>query len=166
MSVAIRTATESDREWIVGTARDLLGDEHQVHSRRSFSVLDGEVLVATSAGAPSGFATWDHAGGRAEILAIAVPRRRRGVGRALVAAVRERATANGCGRLVVVTTDENDVAHRFYAATGFVLVERRVGAVDECRARYKPSIPPDIHDELEYATALSGPAENPRRSGP
>jgi hypothetical protein len=54
----------------------------------------------------------------------------------------------------VVTTDENVGAQEFYAAMGFTLVERRVGAVDECRRRYKPTIPPGIHDELEYAADL------------
>jgi len=153
-TLIVRSATDDDRAWIVATARALLGDETQVHSRRQFTVLDGEVVLATVDGAPDGFATWDHADGVAELLAIGVPTPRRGAGRALVAEVRDQARRAGCTRLVVVTTDENLGAQRFYAALGFTLVERRVGAVDECRRRFKPTIPPDIHDELEYATVL------------
>jgi len=64
---------------------------------------------------------------------------------------------------VVVTTDENVGAQAFYAATGFTLAETRVGAVDECRRRFKPTIPPGIHDELEYAEDLRPPnPEEPR----
>lgn len=154
MTIATRRAEGDDREWIVTTARELLGDERQVHSRRQFTVLDGEVVIATVDGAPDGFATWDHADGVAELLAIGVHTPRRGVGRVLMAAVCDRARRAGCNRLVVVTTDENVGAQRFYEAMGFGLVERRVGAVDECRRRYKPTIPLDIHDELEYATTL------------
>lgn len=150
----MRTATDADGKWIVTTARALLGDETQVHSRRRFTVLDGEVVLATVDGAPAGFATWDHADGVAELLAIGADPPRRGAGRALVAEVRDRARRAGCSRLVVVTTDENVGAQRFYAALGFTLFERRVGAVDECRRLFKPTIPPDIHDELEYATVL------------
>jgi ribosomal protein S18 acetylase RimI-like enzyme len=152
--ISVHTAGPGDHTWVVGTARELLGDERQVHSRRQFGVLDGEVLLATEDGMPIGFATWEHVGGIAELLALAVRDRRRGVGRALVAAVRTRAAATGCTRLVVVTTDENLGAQAFYGANGFTLAERRVGAVDECRRRYKPTIPPGIHDELEYVRDL------------
>ncbi len=152
--LTVRSATAADATWIVAAARTLLGDETQVHSRRMFSVLDGNVLLAVIEGAPDGFATWDHADGVAELLAIGVHTSRRGTGRALVAEVRTRARRAGCTRLAVVTTDENVGAQRFYAAMGFTLVERRVGAVDECRRRHKPTIPAHIHDELEYATDL------------
>ena len=154
MTVAVRQADARDRSWIRTAARELLGDEWQVHTRRRFDVLDGEVLLATLDGLRAGFATWDHTGTTAELLAIAVRAARRGTGRALVDEVRTRARRAGCERLVVVTTDENLGAQRFYAASGFALAERRVGAVDECRRRYKPSIPAGIHDELEYGFDL------------
>ena len=76
--------------------------------------------------------------------------------------VRTRARRVGCDRLVVVTTDENVGAQRFYTALGFALAERRVGAVDECRRRYKPSIPAGIHDELEYGMDLDDRFEEAR----
>jgi ribosomal protein S18 acetylase RimI-like enzyme len=159
VTVGIRRSGPDDDPWVVRTARARLGDERQVHTRRQFTVLDGEVLVATVDDTPVGFATWDHDGGSAELLALAVDRPRHGIGRALVDAVRARATDAGCRRLVVVTTDENVGAQAFYAAAGFELTERRVGAVDECRRRFKPSIPPGIHDELEYALDLADVTE-------
>jgi ribosomal protein S18 acetylase RimI-like enzyme len=159
VTLATRLAGPDDHTWIVATARHLLGNETQVHSRRQFTVLDGEVLLATVDGHTDGFATWDHSDGVAEILAIGVRTSRRGAGRTLVAAVRERAGRAGCTRLVVITTDENVGAQALYEATGFTVAERRVGAVDECRRRYKPSIPLDIHDELEYTTDLEPPSE-------
>ena len=158
-AVVVGPAGRDDDAWIVATARAELGDEFQVHTRRQFGVLEGAVLLASLDGTRVGFATWDHAGGTAELLAIAVRCARRGAGRALVEAVRMRARAAGCTRLVVVTTDDNVGAQRFYVALGFTLAEHRVGAVDECRRRYKPSIPADVHDEMEYAIELDEPAE-------
>jgi ribosomal protein S18 acetylase RimI-like enzyme len=156
MTIAIRVAGPADQSWIVDAARELLGDERQVHTRRQFSVLDGEVLLAEIDGRCVGFVTWDHEHGVAEILAVGTYTRRAGAGRALVDAVRARAADAGCERVVVVTTDENDGAQRFYVATGFALRVRRVGAVDECRVRFKPSIPEGIHDELEYEATIAG----------
>jgi N-acetylglutamate synthase-like GNAT family acetyltransferase len=160
--IAVRDAERADEPWVVATARELLGDERQVHSRRQFTVLDGEVLLATDDGVPVGFATWEHADGAAELLALAVHTRRRGAGRSLVTSVRARARAAGCHRLVVVTTDENVGAQAFYAAVGFTMAETRIGAVDECRRRFKPTIPPGIHDELEYAVDLDPTPEEHR----
>lgn len=154
--VTVRAATGADRDWLVAAARELLGDEAQVHSRRRFTVRDGEALVASLDGAPVGFATWDGDGATAEILMLGSLVRRRGVGRALVAAVVRRAAAVGIRRVVVVTTDDNVGAQRFYEGVGFGLAERRIGAVDECRRRFKPSIPLDAHDELEYAMPVTG----------
>jgi GNAT superfamily N-acetyltransferase len=48
--------------------------------------------------------------------------RRLGVGRALLASVREAARASGALRLVVQTEDDNDPALRLYADSGYALV--------------------------------------------
>ena len=48
--------------------------------------------------------------------------RRLGVGRALLASVREAATASGALRLVVQTEDDNDPALRLYADSGYEAV--------------------------------------------
>ena len=49
--------------------------------------------------------------------------RRLGVGRALLASVREAATASGAVRLVLQTEDDNDPALRLYAESGYVPIE-------------------------------------------
>jgi ribosomal protein S18 acetylase RimI-like enzyme len=145
--IAIAPATPADHGWIVETARALLGSERQVHSRRQFEITDGHVLVATLNDQRAGFVTWDHDGAAIEILALACTTQRAGVGTALVDAV---AAAAGGGPLRVVTTDTNVGAQAFYVRNGFTLVARLVGAVDECRRRYKPELPLDMHDELVY----------------
>jgi hypothetical protein len=61
----------------------------------------------------------------------------------------------GCGRLTVATTDANVGAQRFYERLGYRVREVRAGAVDECRRRFKPEIPADMHDEIEYVREVS-----------
>ena len=154
-AIGIRAGEAGDRDWVVEAARRLLGSEHQVHSRRQFHIDAHQLLVAEVDGERVGFLAWivDHDG--CEVLAIATDRPRAGVGAALIEAVAEVARARGVPRLHLTTTDANVGAQRFYESIGFTLAERLVGAVDLCRERWKPEIPPDMHDELVYELRLS-----------
>ncbi len=152
--VVVRPAGPSDRGWIVEAARHLLGGEHQVHSRRRFRVDEHEALVAELDGERVGFLTWVAEPPDGEVLAIAVERPRAGVGSALLGAATSAARDARCTRLHLTTTDANVDAQRFYETLGFTLRERLVGAVDECRERWKPEIPADMHDELVYERGL------------
>ena len=147
-------AAGSDAEAVVALARRTLGSEHQVHSRRQFTVLDAELLVATRAGAVVGFLAWEVDGDWCEVLAIGTTTARAGVGTALMTAVEDAARERGCRRVRVVTTDANVGAQRFYESLGYTLAEVVVGGVDECRRRYKPDIPATMHDELRYERPL------------
>lgn len=153
-ALEVRVGSSGDHRWVVDTARQVLGDPYQVHSRRQFHVLDAELLIAERGAKPVGFLAWEVDGGYCEVLAIACIERRAGVGTALVNAVRQAAVQCGCGQLRVVTTDANVTAQRFYEHVGFALAERLVGAVDECRRLYKCMISAEMHDELRYERAL------------
>ena len=95
-----------------------------------------------------------------EILTLYVARRSAGVGSALVRAVADAATAAGCRRCWVVTTNDHVNALRFYQRRGFHLTTIRCGAVDEARGALKPAIPLigdygiPLRDELELAWDL------------
>jgi GNAT superfamily N-acetyltransferase len=60
-------------------------------------------------------------------FAVASAARRRGVGRALMAAVDAEARQRGCQRLVVTSAERRADAHAFYLATGWVLTGRHFG---------------------------------------
>jgi N-acetylglutamate synthase-like GNAT family acetyltransferase len=152
--VDVRAASEADLGWVEDTARSLLGDPFQAHSRRQFHVTDGDVLIAEREGEPVGFLSWEVDGDWCEVLAIACTARRSGAGTALMAAVAAAAAERGCTRVRVVTTDDNTGAQRFYEHLGYELAERIVGGVDEARRLHKPTIPEGIHDELRYERAL------------
>jgi GNAT superfamily N-acetyltransferase len=95
-----------------------------------------------------------------EIVTLYVTQRWAGVGSALVRAVADVATAAGCRRCWVVTTNDNVDALRFYQRRGFHLTTIRCGAVDEARRFLKPGIPLTgeygipLRDELELARDL------------
>src|SRR3954471_9186723 len=90
-----------------------------------------------------------------EILTLYVARRWAGVGSALLRAVTDLATDAGCRRCLVVTTNDNVDALRFYQRRGFHLTTIRCGAVDEARRFLKPGMPLageygiPLRDELE-----------------
>jgi ribosomal protein S18 acetylase RimI-like enzyme len=155
MSPRVRSASSAaDLAWIAEAAREVLGHTYQVHSQRQFDVRDGNLLLAEVDGEAVGFLSWLADDDGAEVLAIACSSRRRGAGRALMRAAATAAAAVGAQRVWLVTTDANTGAQAFYQRLGYTLVERRVGAVDECRTRYKATIPTHMHDELVYELVL------------
>jgi ribosomal protein S18 acetylase RimI-like enzyme len=154
-AIEIRAARADDASWIVRAARDVLGSEYQVHSQRQFVVTDVDVLIAERSGERIGFLAWEVQDGACETLAIACTRRGEGAGMALMQALHRLAAARGCKQVKVVTTDANVGARRFYERLGYGIAAIRPGAVDECRRRYKPELPPDMHDEIEYRRSIA-----------
>jgi ribosomal protein S18 acetylase RimI-like enzyme len=157
-AIEVRQARDRDAPWIAEAAREVLGSEYQVHSQRQFVVTDVAVLIAERNGEPIGFLAWERDGETCEALAIACTRRGEGAGTALMRALHRVAVQQGCERVRVVTTDANTGARRFYERLGYEVAAIRKGAVDECRRRYKPDLPPDMHDEIEYGRPLRGDA--------
>jgi hypothetical protein len=116
------------------------------------AVLDGDLV---------GVLSYDLGPADCEILALYAARQWAGIGSALINAVVDVASAAGCRRCVVVTTNDNVDALRFYQRRGFHLTALRSGAVDDARRTLKPAIPPlgdygiPLRDELELTRDLS-----------
>ena len=112
-------------------------------------------LVALLDEEPVGYLGYWVDGADVEIVALVSTRTRQGVARALVGELDAIVSAQGARRIVLVTTNDNVPAQRFYRACGFRLVATHVGAVTESR-KLKPEIPllgeggVPINDELEY----------------
>jgi ribosomal protein S18 acetylase RimI-like enzyme len=122
--------------------------------------LEHPAFVAEENGRLLGVLTYVVDGRECEILTLHADERGRGVGTALIEAVRERAASSGCTRLWLITTNDNVDALRFYQRRGFRLAALHCGAVDDSRARLKPEIPQTgdhgipIRDEIELALEL------------
>jgi ribosomal protein S18 acetylase RimI-like enzyme len=134
----------------------------RLHARRGelVDVLAGPGFVAESGGEPVGLLTYRREDGRSvELVAIVAAEEHRGIGTALVEALRREVA--GCERVWLVTTNDNLEALRFYQRRGFRLSALRPGAVDEARRRLKPAIPEvgafgiPLRDELELELRLS-----------
>lgn len=87
-----------------------------------------------------GFLHYDARGDEWEILALDCPRPGKGAGTALIEEIGKMARGAGAKKLVVVTTNDNTHAMRFYQKRGFALADVRFGAVARSR-RIKPAIP-------------------------
>ena len=116
------------------------GSTRVVSRGRLHDALELPGFVAGLGDERAGLLTWSVEGDDCEVVTIDSLVERRGVGRALLTAAAAEATAIGCRRLWLITTNDNLAALRFYQRMGWDLVALHRGAVDEAR-RLKPEIP-------------------------
>ena len=83
-----------------------------------------------------------------------------GIGSSLMDAVKKAAISAGCGRLWLITTNDNMSALRFYQKRGFRLAALYLNALDRSRL-LKPQIPLfgkdgiPLRDEIELDMSLA-----------
>lgn len=117
-------------------------------------------FVALLGDAPAGLVTLARRGDELEIVTIHVEQEGRGVGRALMDAVRDHARRTGVRRIWLITTNDNVRALRFYQRWGMDLVDLAREGVAASRA-VKPAIPArgrdgiPIRHELELELRLT-----------
>jgi GNAT superfamily N-acetyltransferase len=154
--VQIRESTAADLEWIKGkllsswgsTRMAIRGELVECAGLPGLIAGDGEGLLQFRTLRP----------GTGEIVTLEAFAQWKGVGTALVEAYMTRAKAEGLREVVVVTTNDNVDALRFYQARGFVIREVRIDAMRDAR-RFKPEIPMTgayglpIRDEIELVRA-------------
>jgi ribosomal protein S18 acetylase RimI-like enzyme len=157
--VVVRPYTESDRAWAELLLDADFGGRLQVRRGELIDVLALSGLVAEETAGPVGLLTYRCENGACEIASIAAVERHRGIGSALLDALRREVT--DCERMWLVTTNDNLEALRFYQRRGFVLSALRAGAVDEARRELKPTISRvgnfgiPIRDEIELEAHIS-----------
>jgi ribosomal protein S18 acetylase RimI-like enzyme len=159
MASRVRTGTDRDRPAIHAfldergsTTIARLGELVDGREHPSLLVEDDRRIV--------GVLTYVIDGDRCEVLTLHAAEPRSGVGTALLEEVERVATAAGCRRLWLITTNDNVDALRFYQRRGFHLAELHPGAVNRSRETLKPGIPEvgehgiPISDELELIKEL------------
>jgi ribosomal protein S18 acetylase RimI-like enzyme len=154
---SVRALRDDERDWARRVIVERWGSERAVAHGVAFRPATLPGFVAIDDERPVGLLTYHVDGDACEIVTIDAFEEGRGVGTALLAAVR----ALGHRRLWLVTTNDNVRAQRFYESRGFRLAAIREGAVARSR-ELKPEIPlvaadgTPIADELEYELAPSG----------
>lgn len=165
----VRGVRDDERVWLRATLSERWGGETAVGRGRVRKPVELDALVAVDElGERVGLATYVVDGAVAELVTIDALQPGAGVGRRLLEAVAAAARAAGAGRLLVMTTNDNLAALRFYQRAGFRLAELRPGAVDEARS-LKPSIAATgndgipIRDEIDLVLELGAPTARDHR---
>ncbi len=156
--MTVRPLGEGDREWVRETLRELWGET--VVSRGAVhdpTALPG--FVAEEGGERVGLLTYRVDGADCEVVTIDAFPEGAGAGTALLDAAARAARDAGCGRVWLITTNDNLRALRFYQRRGFRLVAVHPDALERSR-ELKPSIPEigldgiPLRDELELELRL------------
>jgi ribosomal protein S18 acetylase RimI-like enzyme len=137
-----------DLPWAEALLERELGGRRQARLGVVVDVLAGPGLVAVDAvGRPLGLVTWEVGGAdsesdEAEIRALVVAdgRRGQGVGAGLLGAAEAALARAGVHRAWLLTTNDNVEALTLYQRHGWRLLALHPGAVDDARARLKPTI--------------------------
>lgn len=127
----IRPATAADAETIAALEADCQGidawSENLVREGVTGDLPTIRYLVAEQDGRIDGYAVASYAGDIAELQRIGVAEhaRRTGLATALLAAVVAEAPATGANRMLLEVRENNTGALAFYAARGFIEIDRR-----------------------------------------
>ncbi|MBN2084049.1 MAG: GNAT family N-acetyltransferase [Anaerolineales bacterium] len=155
----IRPVTVEDKPWIRQLMREHWAAEFIVVRGGEYRPAELPGFLAEIGAAKAGLITHRIEGDSCEIMTLDSLSPGRGIGGALIEAVRSAARMAGCRRLFVVTTNNNLHALRFYQRRGFVLSALRPNAVAESR-KHKPIPLLDengisIRDEIELEMMLT-----------
>ena len=125
----VRAAVAADASSVLDLEADLFGDE--AWSLPSVvEELTGphrHAVVAVDDGTVLGYATAMRVGEVADLrrIGVGVDHQRQGVAAALLAALLDRAAADGADRMLLEVSDRNAAARTFYAAHGFTAIDAR-----------------------------------------
>jgi DNA-3-methyladenine glycosylase I len=138
--VQVRPLTDDDRTWLRGE----IEREWHLPVVSPAAVYDAperlDGFVAEDGDERIGAVTFAIDGHAWEVVTLQAARRRAGVGRALMEAVRARAVDEGARRVWLITTDDNPGGLAFYAAIGMTQV-RELPRFSDHVASIKPTAP-------------------------
>lgn len=152
----IRAMTVNDRAWVENFMREEWGAAPQAVRGELFYPHELPGFIAEDATRTIvGIATYRQLDSMTcELATLNSLQSGLGIGGALIGAVADATKALGCTKLVVVTTNDNWQALRFYQRRGFVLSEVRLGAVNTSRLTLKPQIPLTGNDDIPIRDEL------------
>jgi ribosomal protein S18 acetylase RimI-like enzyme len=161
MLCQVREKTNEDTGWIVPYMKENWGSEKIVTRNIIHDACLALGFIAVSDDKPAGIILYEMKNRECEIILLESFIKRIGIGTTLLKYVEEKAIANGCDRIWLITTNDNMKAIRFYQLRGFSLIAIHRNAIEESR-KLKPEIPLigidgiPIKDEIEMEFIVKG----------
>jgi ribosomal protein S18 acetylase RimI-like enzyme len=158
----VRPITDSERPHVAQLLTREWGSTEIISHGQPYDALRYPPLVCVAGDRIVGLATYYLEAGEYQVLTLNAFEKLRGIGSRLLEALIDRANAEGCRRLWLVTSNDNLDAIRFYQRRGLRLVAVYPGAIDEERRTFKPETPLvgnygiRIRDEVEFEIDLRG----------
>lgn len=157
--IIIRPTEENDRPWMREIMRKWWGSESVVIRKTKYEPAEMNGFIALLNNDKVGLVIVHYEKTLCEIMSLTVSGTHPLVGRQLISSAVEDARDHNSERMIVVTTNDNTNALRFYQEMGFRLLDLRVDIVKESR-KIKPQIPLignyhiPIRDEIELEMIL------------
>jgi ribosomal protein S18 acetylase RimI-like enzyme len=139
--IEVRPLAEEDRPWAVEIETESWGEPVVARLGEIVDPTQLPGFIAFLEGERAGLISYAVRGDECEVVTIRSLREGRGIGRSLLDAVRNVAIEAGCGRLWLITTNNNLRALELYQRWGMDIVAFHRNAVSDARRRLKPSIP-------------------------
>jgi N-acetylglutamate synthase-like GNAT family acetyltransferase len=157
--IIIRSTEENDRPWMRGVMRKWWGSESVVIRKTKYEPAEMGGFIALHNEEKVGLVILRYNETLCEIMSLTVSGTHPQIGSQLISSAVEDAKKHNSERMIVVTTNDNITALRFYQKMGFRLHELRLGIIEESR-KIKPQIPLignyhiPIWDEIELEMVL------------
>jgi len=157
--VLIRPIDENDHPWIRDVIRKWWGAESVVVRNTKYEPAEMDEFIALLIREKVGLVILRYDETLCEIMSLIVSGTHPQIGSQLISSAVEDAKKHNFESMIVITTNDNTNALRFYQNSGFHLHELRVGIVKESR-KIKPQIPLvgnyhiPIRDEIELEMTL------------
>jgi GNAT superfamily N-acetyltransferase len=152
--IEVRPLAEEDRPWAVEIETDSWGEPVVARLGELVDPTGLPGFIAFLNGERAGLLSYALRGDQCEVVTIRSLHEGRGIGRALLDAVRDAAIEAGCRRLWLMTTNNNLRALQLYQRWGMDIVALHRHAVSDARRRLKPSIPNRDGDGIPIAHEL------------
>ena len=158
-SIQIRPIVEDDRPWVRSIHRKWWGAESLIIRKTRYEPAGMDGFIAIHNDEKVGLVILRYEENLCEIISLTIFDSNPLIGKQLIQVSIQDAKDHASTQMIVVTTNDNTGALRFYQQMGFRLRELRVGIVEESR-KLKPEIPLEgkyhipIRDELELELIL------------
>jgi len=157
--ITIRPVRDADRTWMRSEMKKWWGAEEVVLCGKVYYPAEMNGFIAHDDGEKYGLIIFRRDQDQYEVMSLTTSEKHSPAARVLIETVIQDAREQKCRRVIVVTTNDNMDALRFYQKAGFHIHTIRTGVIAESR-KLKPEIPTygnhriPIRDEIELEMYL------------